>query len=241
MIRNFLPNFVRSPLWGDRRKYGLTIQKKDACWSEWQQLYLDFYHANQRQGVGTKVNDAGYEIMTELDMKDKTILEIGPGDIRHVRFWQSRPSRVILADVQQAMLDKASKILKDQKVATKTLLMQRKKPLPLEDNSVDVIVTFYSLEHIYPLSPYLSELKRVLKSDGFLAGAIPAEGGLAWGGGAIYYIQAMVQKKHPHQSGQDYLLGTSQFCRSHPFRTGSILYPAADSLLASAMAPFSGS
>ncbi len=183
MIRNFLPHFVCTPLWGDRRKYGSTIQEKDACWSAWQQSYLDFYHANQRQGVGTKVNDAGYKIMKALDLKDKTILEIGPGDIRHVQFWKNRPSCVILADVQQAMLDKSSKILNDQRVATQTLLMHRNKALPLEDDSVDIILTFYSLEHIYPLPHYLSELKRVLKSDGFLAGAIPAEGGVAWGGG----------------------------------------------------------
>jgi SAM-dependent methyltransferase len=50
---------------------------------------------------------------------------------------------------------------------------------------VDVVVSFYSLEHLYPLAPYLRELHRVLRPGGVLVGAIPAEGGLAWGLGRL--------------------------------------------------------
>ena len=53
--------------------------------------------------------------------------------------------------------------------------------MPLKDNSVDIVLSFYSLEHLYPFQPYLDEINRVLKPNGILAGAIPAEGGFGWG------------------------------------------------------------
>jgi SAM-dependent methyltransferase len=66
-----------------------------------------------------------------------------------------------------------------------TLLVERNQALSLADASVDVIVSFYSLEHLYPLRPYLDEMLRVLRPGGILIGAIPAEGGLAWGLGRM--------------------------------------------------------
>jgi SAM-dependent methyltransferase len=51
------------------------------------------------------------------------------------------------------------------------------------DGSIDVVVSFYSLEHLYPLEPHVREIRRVLKPGGVLVGAVPAEGGLAWGAG----------------------------------------------------------
>ena len=56
-------------------------------------------------------------------------------------------------------------------------------PLALEDASVDVIASLYSLEHLYTLHSYLDDFKRLPKSESCLIGTIPVEGGLAWGGG----------------------------------------------------------
>ncbi len=184
-MRNYLPDFLCNPLWGKRKQFGLIIKDDDSCWQEWQQKYLDFYQAMQRKGIGEYVNDAGYRIMSSLDMSDKIVLEIGPGNIRHAAFWQAKPQKFILADVQQAMLDNASAVLKSENIIAECLLVHRGDQLSLPDSSIDIAVSFYSLEHIYPLAPYLKEIKRVLKPGGLLAGAIPAEGGLAWGGGRL--------------------------------------------------------
>jgi SAM-dependent methyltransferase len=183
LIRDWLPHPVRVPLWGDRERWGLTIRPDDAAWSEWQRSYLDFYSANQRAGVGTKVNDAGYRVMSEVDLGGRRVLEIGPGDIRHARFWRGKPAEYLLADVQTAMLEKGRQKLDAVGVASRALLVQRNEPLPLPDASVDLVVSFYSLEHMYPLRPYVQEICRVLRPGGMLIGAIPAEGGLAWGAG----------------------------------------------------------
>ena len=43
------------------------------------------------------------------------------------------------------------------------------------------MLSFYSLEHMHPLGGYLDEYARILRPGGRIAGAIPTEGGLAWG------------------------------------------------------------
>ncbi len=220
-IRNILPNRLRIPLWGDRERWGLTRNVDDPCWQQWQSTYTQFYLDTQRDGIGTKVNDAGYAVMSTIDLTNKRVLEIGAGDIRHIQHWQGKPAEYLLADVSTEMMAFAQKRLDENGITYNSLLVARNQPLALEDSSVDVIVSFYSLEHLYPLRPYLDEFKRLLKPGGCLIGAIPAEGGLAWGGGANGHFASLVQEEHHHRPRQDHLLGTSQLCRSHPGRTRS--------------------
>ncbi len=186
MIREWLPQYVRARLWGDRRKWGLTILPDDPCWVEWEQSQNDFYMETQRRGVGTLVNDAGYTVMRNIQFSEKTVLEIGPGDIRHDKHWRNPPGRYILADIRESMNEKAEKKLSLRNINHESILLQRDAKLPIDDSSVDVVVSFYSLEHIYPLQPYLDEVNRVLRPGGKLVGAIPAEGGLAWGLGRFF-------------------------------------------------------
>ena len=184
-IRHFMPHFFRARLWGDRERWGLTADEKDSCWQEWLDTYPAFYIANQREGIGTRVNDAGYRVMSGIDLTGKRVLEIGAGDIRHMPHWRGQPAEYLLADISADMMHFACKRLAEAGVSYKSLLVERHQPLPIDDASVDVIVSFYSLEHLYPLRPYLDEMFRVLKPGGTLIGAIPAEGGLAWGGGRM--------------------------------------------------------
>ena len=184
-IRTFLPNSLSTPLWGDRARWGLILNHEDPCWQQWQSTCTDFYEANQREGIGTQVNDAGYGVMSTIDLSGKRVLEIGAGDIRHIKYWRGKPAEYLLADVSLEMLAIAKKRLDEQGVTYRSLPVARNQALTLEDASVDVIVSFYSLEHLYPLRPYLDEFRRLLKPGGCLIGAIPAEGGLAWGAGRM--------------------------------------------------------
>jgi SAM-dependent methyltransferase len=185
MIRTWLPQRLRAPLWGDRERHGLVIRSDDPCWVEWRRTSLAFYEANQRAGIGTRINDAGYRVMSRVDLAGARVLEIGAGDIRHIPFWRGRPAEYLLADVDAAMLAKARTRLEEAGVAHRAFEVQRGGGLALADGSVDVVVSFYSLEHLYPLAPYVRELHRVLRPGGVLVGAIPAEGGLAWGLGRL--------------------------------------------------------
>ncbi len=191
-IRNILPKSIKARLWGDRDRWGLIPFTDDPCWKEWQNYYTTFYEENQREGIGTLVNDAGYKVMSSIDLTGKRVLEIGAGDIRHIKFWRGNPDEYILADVSDEMMTFARKSLDEYGVNIKSLLVERSQSLALLDASVDVIVSFYSLEHLYPLKPYLKEFERVLKPGGYLIGAIPAEGGFGLGYWKILDFSSLV-------------------------------------------------
>ena len=160
-----MPDFIKDQLWGDRKKWGSKPNILDEDWSSWQSTYDAFYSDNQRDGIGLKINDTGYQILAEEDFTGKVVLEIGPGDIRHMKFWQSKPTKYLLADIDIIMLYKGEKILKTNDIPLESVLLERSQMLPFQDNSIDYIVTFYSLEHIDPIDYYLLELKRILKTQ----------------------------------------------------------------------------
>ena len=53
--------------------------------------------------------------------------------------------------------------------------------LKYKSNSIDFVISFFSLEHIYNLNECIDEIRRVLKRNGKLLFAIPNEGSFAWG------------------------------------------------------------
>lgn len=194
VIREQLPARWRAPLWGDRERWGLSIREDDPCWQEWQRETVRFYESNQRRGVGTAVNDAGYRVMSQLDLTDRRVLEIGPGDIRHHVFWRGRPAEYVVADINAVMMEKAVQRLESLGIVHRTLARQRADPIALDDASIDVVVSFYSLEHLSPLATHLDEIVRVLRPGGTLVGAIPTEGGLAWGAGRMLTSRRWLKK-----------------------------------------------
>lgn len=185
-LRNIVPRFLANPLWGNRGRWGLRVNEGDHDWLEWQRIYTKFYNSNQREGVGVSVNDAGYQIMATVDLADKIVLEVGAGDIRHLRYWSRNPKEYLLADISEDMMQYANECLLASGIPSKKLMLLRNQTLPVPDESIDAIISFYSLEHLYPLEPYLEEMRRVLKPGGTLVGAIPAEGGMAWGLGRFF-------------------------------------------------------
>lgn len=194
-----LPQFLAKRLFGDRRQFGLAVQQDDPCWKEWtEEVYLKFYEATQKQEqtVGRKVNDAGYRILESIDFTGQRILEIGPGSLPHLAFFKSHPALFVLADIQQQMLELSSDKLAQAGVPHKSVLLEGNPlhQLPFDDGEFDVILSFYSLEHLYPLQPYLDEMVRCLKPGGMLAGAIPNEGGLAWGLGRFLTTRRWLHK-----------------------------------------------
>jgi SAM-dependent methyltransferase len=182
-----LPHRLSAPLFGDRAKFGLVVRPEDPCWQEWLSTYLNFYFGTQKQSVGRVVNNAGYGVMTRIDLTGKRVLEIGPGDINHIGWWRGTPACYVCADIQEAMLDLSSKRLTARGISHESRLVNRADlgVLPFEDCEFDVVVSFYSLEHLYPLARYVDGMLRVIKPGGMLIGAIPAEGGLGWGIGRL--------------------------------------------------------
>jgi SAM-dependent methyltransferase len=244
-----LPACFSVPLFGDRERWGFVPVENDPCWREWtDQVYSAFYYANQKGGVGNYINNAGYGILKGGDLSGMRVLEIGPGEIRHLPQWfpnsfserqgQGRAipyPQYVIADIRQDMLDRSVAVLKNAGLPCETQLLQRSQTaLPFADGEFDRIITFYALEHVYPLGPYLDEMKRILKPGGKLIGAIPAEGGLAWGLGRFLTSRRWLKKNTnidpdklicwEHPNFANYILSElserfDQVCRQYwPFR-----------------------
>ena len=196
-LARLLPNPVATPLFGDRKAYGLVPDESDPQWQEWQKEYIRFYQSNQKQGIGKRVNDAGYDVLRHVDWAGKSIVEIGPGLIPHLGMWTEPPARYIAVDISQDFLNATQERLHQAHPDcpfTGVQQTERDSVLPLQDGSADMIVTFYSLEHLYPLDQFLDDYKRVLKPGGLVVGAVPNEGGLAWGLGRFLTSRRWIHK-----------------------------------------------
>ena len=47
--------------------------------------------------------------------------------------------------------------------------------IPIKKNTVDIILSFYSLEHLYNLDKNLVNYKKILKQNGIIVGALPVK------------------------------------------------------------------
>jgi SAM-dependent methyltransferase len=191
-----LPHFLSSPLFGDRRRFGLKIQPEDPCWKEWQKTCVTFYENLQKKSVGAVVNNAGYRVMSRVDLAGRRVLELGPAEMGHMKYWNATPGHFVAADVRSGMLKLAQERLQAGAVPHSTRLLSEQDPAAMgfDDAEFDVVVSFYSLEHIHPLEAGVNEIRRVLKPGGQLVGAIPCEGGLGWGLGRFLTSRRWLRK-----------------------------------------------
>lgn len=182
-VGRHLPSILATPLFGDRARHGKTPNRDDPSWKEWLVRGVDFYEANQRQSAGKAVNRSGYKVMRRVNLAGANVLEIGPGALDHIAFWQGRPAHFTCLDNNEKFLELPRQKLEEFGIPHTLKLMapSDRYELPFGDASFDIVLSFFSLEHIYPLTPYLTEIARVLRPSGKFVGAIPCEGGVAWG------------------------------------------------------------
>lgn len=106
-----------------------------------------------------------------LDLvKDKVVLDIASGEGFGSEIISRQAQTVIGVDISQDAVDYAN-----EKYARDTLsfVCGSATDIPLSDNSVDVVVSFETIEHLSDHAMMLSEIKRVLKDDGFLVISSP--------------------------------------------------------------------
>jgi len=192
-------DFISNILWGNRKHFGVIPDTKDPDWKIWQEkAYSDFYKNTQQSGIGKMVNKMAYHVIERVDFEEKQILEVGPGIIRHLGYIKNKPIKYTICDINEDILDIAEKQLKTAQFPCDTILLARERSseLPFADESFDIVISFNSLEHLYPLENYLIETKRILKKGGQLVGGIPCEGGLAWGLGRYLTTRRYVHKHY---------------------------------------------
>jgi SAM-dependent methyltransferase len=222
-IRKILPPKIYNPLFGDRERFGLRPVENDECWIKYKKCIHDFYDDTQKNGVGEFVNVAGYKILEKVNLDGLKVLEVGPGDLRHTQHWRGIPKHYVLVDLYTDFLNTSSEKLTKLGVAHEKRITSREQmgALPSNDNEFDLIITFYSLEHLYPFDQHLNEMLRVLKPGGRVIGAIPAEGGLAWGLGR--YLTTRRWFKNNTTINPDKII-----CWEHPTMADEILTSMSD-------------
>ncbi|GMU57454.1 MAG: hypothetical protein AMXMBFR33_66000 [Candidatus Xenobia bacterium] len=209
MLRNYLPQAVVRELFGDRRRYGTRVQPDDPDWQRWLELFPEIYQATQRPGsLEARLNATGYRVLKGLDTTGLKLCELGPGGGYHLRALEGAPASYTALDVTDTFFPRLEQAMTARGTAFQGLRLDRP-DLPLETHSQDLCLSFYSLEHVDPLESWIDELMRVLRPGGRLVGAIPAEGGLAWGLGRWLTSRRTFQKKY----GLDLL---KIICWSHP-------------------------
>jgi SAM-dependent methyltransferase len=202
VVSKYLPYFVFKRLWGDRKKFGIKSIEGDPDWQEWERTCISIYTDTQQKGIGDWVCSLAYPVVSRVESSNMTILEVGPGRIRHLQLLQGHPQKYVVCDIRESFLKTACQQLLNAGIPYERVALSRKNAkeyawkLPFPDESFDIVISFYSLEHLYPLDGYLTEITRTLKRGGQIVGGIPCEGGLPWGIGRFLTTRRYVHKNY---------------------------------------------
>jgi ubiquinone/menaquinone biosynthesis C-methylase UbiE len=101
---------------------------------------------------------------------DKVVLDIACGTGYGSSILASSAKRVIGVDIDEDTVEYAKQKYGSSKIS---FLQGEATAIPLEDSSVDVIISFETVEHIKNYKKFLQEIKRVLKPKGLLAISTP--------------------------------------------------------------------
>ena len=155
MLRNFFPYTINKYLFGDRKEFENNFCETDKDWELWLKFYEELYLSHQKSGLRSRIHNSGYKVLKKLDLTQKNILEIGPGNLPHASFWNGVPRKYVVVDVDQNFIEIAEDKLQSLGIDVESHLVKRTEFAEISDESLDIILTFYSLEHIYDLQGLL--------------------------------------------------------------------------------------
>ena len=120
-------------------------------------------------------NNLGYKdktlikILNDYGVSNRNCLDVGPGSGRWINFLKNNKSKNIYAvDISDKVIDinkkNCDKVFK---------LDFEKKKIPLQNDSIDLIVCLEVLEHLRQPDHFLKEIMRLLKKDSIAVFSIP--------------------------------------------------------------------
>ncbi len=133
-------------------------------------LVQSFYETHHKDGQ--RLNQSFLEsirgqLFSDWIGKNKKVLDLGGRDGTLTKHFIKK-NNVTLADIDQNALEYAKKNYK-----VETMKVDLNQSLPFKDNSFDVVVMAEVLEHLPYPNITLSEIKRVLKTNGKFIGNLP--------------------------------------------------------------------
>ena len=220
MINRYIPYPFFKFLWGDRRGFGIFPNEEDPEWKAWlERASLDFYSKSRKEkGLGRWIIHLPYNIVSIIDFNKTDVLEIGPGEMPHLIHIRDKPRNYVICDIEEKYLPIGKKRLRGAGISFDAVLLERgtSPRIPFPDESFDIILSFKTLEHIYLLEQYLTEINRLLKPDGTFIGGIPCEGGLMVG--MVRFLTTRRQIKRLYDLNYDKIL-----CWEHPNFADSVI------------------
>jgi 2-polyprenyl-3-methyl-5-hydroxy-6-metoxy-1,4-benzoquinol methylase len=118
-------------------------------------------------------------------IEGKRVLDIASGEGYGVDLMASCASEVIGVDIDQPTVERASQKYTRENVR---FLQGKASEIPLENDSVDVVVSFETLEHTDKHEEMIKEVVRVMKPDGLLIMSSPDK----------YYYSDVINYHNPH-------------------------------------------
>jgi SAM-dependent methyltransferase len=109
-------------------------------------------------------------LSTENIVRDKIVLDIASGSGYGSHFMAKYAKKVYGVDVSEDAITYAREQYGAPNIEYR---VGNGEKIPLEDNSVDVVITFETIEHIKDYLQFISEVKRVLKPDGIIIVSTP--------------------------------------------------------------------
>jgi SAM-dependent methyltransferase len=132
-----------------------------------QRSQIDLYDEVYKKDVYTELEVPDYKITGGIDIKNKKILVVGAGTARDVKFLVKN-NNIIAADFSIS----AVKHLK--KIGIEAFQADLNNPIKrVKNNSIDIVVAKDILEHLEKPSVLLSEIRRVLKPNGYAVLDVP--------------------------------------------------------------------
>ena len=133
-------------------------------------LVQSFYETHHKEGQ--RLNQSFLEsirgqLFSNWIGKNKKVLDLGGRDGTLTKHFIEK-NLVTLADIDENALEYAKKTYK-----VETMKVDLNQSLPFEDNSFDVVVMAEVLEHLPYPNITLSEIKRILKTNGGFIGNLP--------------------------------------------------------------------
>lgn len=103
-------------------------------------------------------------------VKDKVVLDIACGSGYGTKILASEAKKVYGVDIDRKTIDYARKHYSANNV---TYLQGNGEKIPMNDNSVDVVISLETIEHVKDYKGFIKEIKRVMKQDGLAIVSTP--------------------------------------------------------------------
>jgi len=121
------------------------------------------------KGIGVVEHLHRYAIACEF-VTNKSVLDIASGEGYGSNLLAKNAKEVIGIDISEEAVTHASKKYKCNNLFFKKGSVTN---IPIENSSIDVVVSFETLEHVYEHEIMLKEIKRVIKSNGLVIISTP--------------------------------------------------------------------